>query len=103
MMWAVTTQPAASGLTVRAAGDELIAGMKTGTVRNRSGRPYKPSVAAGYESSLVEHIHPHTGARRLADVERRHVQALVDLLAATRSASIVRNVIMPRQPRSETP
>jgi len=86
---------AGSGVTVRTAGDALISGMKAGTVRNRSGRSYKPSVAAGYESSLVEHIYPHMGARRLADVERRHVQAVVDLLAATRSASTVRNVIMP--------
>jgi integrase len=86
---------AGSGVTVRQAGDQLVAGMRAGTVRNRSGRPYKPSVAAGYESSLVERVYSWMGARRLADVDRRHVQALVDELAASRSASTVRNVIMP--------
>jgi integrase len=97
---------AGSGVTVRVAGEQLVAGMKAGTVRNRSGRPYKPSVAESYASSLEEHIYPYMGARKLSAVDRRMVQRLVDELAAgtpdkvtgerkPRSASTVRNVLMP--------
>jgi integrase len=97
---------AGTGVTVREAGDELVSGMKAGTVRNRSGRPYKPSVAASYASSLEEHVYPWMGARKLSAVDRRMVQRLVDDLAAgkvdpktcrrvPRSASTVRNVLMP--------
>ena len=73
----------------------LVAGMRAGTARNRSGRPYKPSVTESYLSSLAEHVYPHMGARKLVAVDRRMVQTLVDELAATRSASTVRNVLMP--------
>ena len=64
------------------AGDELVAGMRAGTVRNRSGRPYKPSVVEPYASSLNQHVYLHMGAQKLAAVDRRMVQTLVDELAA---------------------
>ena len=82
--------------TVREAGDALIAGMHVGTVRNRNGHPYKPSVVEGYASSLRDHVYPALGARRLNEVRRQHVQQLVDdLIAADKSASTVRNVLLP--------
>ena len=81
---------------VREAGDALIAGIRSGAVRNRAGRPFKPSVVEGYAASLRDHVYPAMGARRLADVRRAHVQQLVDdLVAAGRSPSTVRNVVMP--------
>ena len=100
------TVRAGSGVTVRQAGDQLIAGMRAGTVRNRSGRPYKPSVVESYQSSLTEHVNPWMGSRKLTAVDRRMVQALVDEVAAgkvdpktgkrtPRSASTTRNMLMP--------
>ena len=84
-------------------------GMRAGTIRNRSGRSFKPSVIASYESSLIQHIYPHMGARRLTDVRRSHVQALADRLATpqpvvsrsgshvdkAKSPSTIKNVLMP--------
>jgi len=82
--------------TIREAGDTLIAGMRSGAIRNRSGRPFKPSVVEGYATSLRDHVNPEIGARRLRDVTRKHVQQLADdLVAAGKSPSTVRNVLMP--------
>jgi hypothetical protein len=47
-----------SNLTVREAGEELLAGMETGAIRNRSGDRYKAAVVASYRSSLEAHVFP---------------------------------------------
>ena len=97
---------AGSGVTVRRSGRPARRRDEGGTVRNRSGRSYKPSVAESYSSSLEQHVYPWMGARRLSAVDRRMVQRLVDDLTAgnvdpktglrvPRSASTVRNVLMP--------
>ena len=70
--------------------------MRAGTVRNRNGHPYKPSVVEGYRASLRDHVYPALSARRLGDVRRQHVQQLVDdLIADGKQPSTVRNVLMP--------
>lgn len=82
--------------TVNEAADVLIAGMEAGTIRNRSGDPYKPSAVRGYRSALRDHVRPAIGAMRLDEVRRRHLQALADrLLADGLSPSAVRNALMP--------
>jgi integrase len=86
---------AGSGDTIRQAGERLIDGMRSGAVRNRSGRPFKPSVVESYASALEQHIYPAMGARRVSAVERRHVQSLADRLAATKAPSTVKNALMP--------
>ena len=92
----IGTVTAARSPTVREAGDALIAGMRSGAVRNRSGRPFKPSVIEGYAASLRDHVYKQMGARRLAGVRRQHVQALADHLAAEKKKpSTIRNVLMP--------
>ncbi len=97
---ATGTVTASDGTTVRQAGEALLAGMRAGTVRSRSGRTFKPSVIASYESSLVQHIYPEMGPRRLASVRRSHIQAFADRLATredgkARAASTIKNVLMP--------
>ena len=52
---------ARSGQTVRQAGDALIAAMRSGVVRTRSGRAYKPSAIRTFESNLELHIYPALG------------------------------------------
>jgi integrase len=65
-------------------------------ILNRSGEVYKPSVLRGYAADLRNYVLPELGGRRLADVRRADLQALVDrLVGRGLSASKVRNVLMP--------
>jgi integrase len=87
---------AESAKTVRDAAAELTAGMESGTIRNRSGDPYKPSVIRGYELSLRLHVLPDLGAIKLSKLRRRDVQALADrLLVAGQDPSTLRNSLKP--------
>jgi integrase len=90
------TLRAAGPVTVNEAADALIEGMRSGAIRNRSGRPYKPSVARSYETALALYVRPDLGEMRVGDVKRRHVRRIVDDLAADGAEpSTVRNAIMP--------
>jgi integrase len=71
---------ASTPLTVREACDDLLAGMASGSVLNRSGDPYKPSVVRSYEQALRLHILPDLGARRLSDVTTGDLQMLAERL-----------------------
>lgn len=82
--------------TVRAAGEALIAGMEDGSVLNRSGRRYKPSVIRSYRASLERHVYLELGARKLANVQYPDLQDLVDRLAAKGlDGSTIRNTVNP--------
>jgi hypothetical protein len=86
----------ASSVTLRAAAEAWVAGAAAGAIRNRSGDVYKPSVVRSYESALRLRVLPELGARRLTDIERRDLQALVDrLVAADDGASTIRNALLP--------
>jgi integrase len=90
------TLRAPANTTVHEAADELVAGMKSGRVRTRSGDPYKPSAIRSYEAALRDHIVPRLGRTRLADVQHRDVQRIADdLLAQGRDPSTIRNALMP--------
>ena len=83
---------AAGPVTVNDAADELVAGMRSGAVRTRSGDPYKPSTIRGYRDVARPLRTADLGAMRLADVQRRHVQNVADRLVADEAApSTVRN------------
>ncbi len=84
--------------TLYEAADELIAGMESGAVFDRSGRPYKPSTVRGYVTHLRTYILPALGPRKLSTITRRDVQQLVERLQGeplTLSASTIRNVLRP--------
>ena len=82
--------------TVHEAADELIAGMKSGRVRTRSGDVYKPSAIRSYAATLRDHVVPRIGRTRLGDVQHRDVQRIADdLLADGRDPSTIRNALMP--------
>jgi integrase len=86
----------AAPITVRAAGDALIEGMRAGSVLTRSGDRYKPASIRGYERSLRDYIHPDLGGVRLGELHRNQVQDLVERIAASGAApSTLRNAIMP--------
>jgi integrase len=82
--------------TVGDAAEELVAGMKAGRVRTRSGDLYKPSAICSYEAALRDHIVPRIGRTRLGDVLHRDVQRIADdLLSQGRDPSTIRNALMP--------
>lgn len=82
--------------TVREATTAWLEGAEAGSVRDRSGRSYKPSTVRSYRAVLELHVLPKLGDCRLSDVRRRDVQELADrLLADGLSASSVRNALDP--------
>jgi len=83
---------------VRKAADEFIAGIKSGAIRNRAGKPYKPSAIRGYERDLRTRVLPNFGAARLGEVTLPDVQRFADSLSAEGLApSTCRNVVKPLQ------
>jgi integrase len=82
--------------TVAEAAEALVAGMKSGRIRTRSGDEYKPSAIRSYEAALRDHVVPRIGRTRLGDVQHRDVQCIADdLLAEGRDPSTIRNALMP--------
>lgn len=82
--------------TVSDAAKALFDGMRDGTVRNRSGKPYKPSAIASYEDGFKRHLERDFGGLRLADLTVEMVQRKVErMLADDYSASTIRNTLMP--------
>lgn len=76
------TMRAPSPVTVRAAADAYVAGMRDGTIRSREGDPFKPWTIRSYEKALRLRVLPDLGDRRLSDVRRTDVQDLADRLLA---------------------
>src|SRR5438552_3981615 len=87
---------APTSTTLAEAADEWLAAALTGVVRTRSGDSYKPSALRTYRDALRSKILPQLGRRRLSAVTRNDLQDIVDqLVADRRSASTVRNTILP--------
>ncbi len=83
-------------LTVAEAAEAWLAVAREGVARTRSGDAYKPSAIRGYEQALRLRVLPEVGAVRLADLERRDLQALVSRMqAAGLGASTIRNTLLP--------
>lgn len=81
---------------VREAAQAFLEGAESGAIRDRSGRPYKPSTLRGYKRALDLRLLPTLGHHRLTDLRRTEVQALIDSLAAEGlSASTIRNTLDP--------
>jgi len=67
--------------------------MKEGTIRDKRGRTYKPSVVRKYERALRLDVVPHIGSVPIAALGRGDVQRLIDDLAANRSAEHARQAL----------
>jgi integrase len=82
--------------TLREAADACLAGAREGSIRTRSGDPYKPSAIAAYDGALRLHLLDDLGAARLSDIGRADVQDVADRpLAKGLDPSTVRNALMP--------
>lgn len=85
-----------SSVTVKEAAEAWLEEARAGTIRNRSGRRFKPATLRSYERALRLRVLPTIGALRLSEVHRRDVQDLIDLLLAQGiKPSTVRNSIDP--------
>jgi integrase len=90
------TMRAPTPTTIRVAWDAWLVGAKDGTVRTRSGDPFKPSALRGYEQAMRLRVLPDLGATKLSDLSRVGLQDLVDgMLSKGLDASTIRNTLMP--------
>ena len=89
---------ASNGKTLQEAADAWLRAAECGDIRNRSGRPYKPSTLRGYRRALTERVLPAIGSRRLSAVTTLDLQTLVDdWLAEGQAPSTIRNSLKPLQ------
>jgi integrase len=90
------TMRAPTPTTLRQVWEVWLTGAREGSVRNRSGDAYKPSVLRSYEASMRLRVLPELGGARLSDITRLTVQDIVDrMLADGHQASTIRNTLMP--------
>ena len=85
--------PQAAPVRFRDAHTRFVEAARDGRVLNKHGRRYKPSAIKDIDECLRVHVVPRFGGRRLTDVRRSHVQALVDDLTPAMSGSRVRSVV----------
>ena len=90
------TMRAPTATTLRQTWENWLNGAREGSVRNRSGDLYKPSVLRGYETSMRLRVLDALGGARLSEVTHVAVQDLADrMLADGLDASTIRNTLMP--------
>ncbi|MGH7481432.1 MAG: tyrosine-type recombinase/integrase [Longimicrobiales bacterium] len=90
------TLGAPSQTTLREAADAWLEGARAGSIRNRSGDCYKPSVVRGYETSLRLRVLPELGTRKFSEIRRSDVQDVADrLLGQGLDPWTIRNTLMP--------
>ncbi len=83
------------GPTLHEAIAQFLAGIENGSIHNRSGRPFKPSVIRDYKRDLSKRVAPQLGATHMGELTLPDVQRLVDHLRSTGlSGSSVRNTVM---------
>lgn len=92
------TLAAQNGKTLSEAAEAWLGAAEREDIRNRSGRPYKPSTLRGYRQALVERVLPVLGSRRLSAITTLDLQTLVDdWLTEGQAASTIRNSLKPLQ------
>lgn len=84
---------AGTGLRLDEARERFVKAAREGRALNKRGRRYKPTAIDDIDSALRLHIPEKLGRRRLTDVRRGDIQAIVDNLAPDLSGSRVRAVV----------
>ena len=85
--------PATNAVRLRDARERFVAAAREGRALNKRGRRYKPRAIDNVDESLRLHVEPVLGHKRLSDIRRGDVQAIVDELAPKLSGSRVRSVV----------
>jgi len=87
---------APTGETLDQAAGVWVEGARAGAVHNRSGDPYKPSAIRAYEQNLRLRVLPALGRKRLHEIRRADLQALVDeLVSEGTSPAVVMTTLLP--------
>src|SRR5215211_2456905 len=82
--------------TVQQAWDSWYEGAKAGTIRNRSGDPFKPSALRAYKGAMRREVLPGFGAVRLSELRRSDLQGFAnELHARGLSPSAVQVTLLP--------
>jgi integrase len=91
------TAQAPSKVTFDEAADLLLAGMKDGTIKNRSGHVYKPSTVRRYELAIDKHLRPELGKLKLNAIDHVRVKRLIAdwERSGMREPSTIRNNLDP--------
>jgi len=90
------TMRAPDGRSVARAAEQWLAGARDGTIRNRSGDPYKPSAVRAYDQNLRLRVLPAIGSRKFHELRRVEIQDLADKLHAQElSPSTVQCALLP--------
>jgi integrase len=85
-----------SAATLEDTASEWLEGARKGTVRTRSGDPYKPAAIRSYERSLRLRVYPQFGQEPLADVRRVDLQGLIeDLTGLGLAPSTIEATVIP--------
>lgn len=90
---AALTAPPGRAATIEDASRRLCRGMVTGTIRNRDGLTFKPSVVRKYEAALRLLVLPRIGVVPIATLTGGDVQRLVDEIAAERTPEHARKAL----------
>ena len=85
--------PAKRGLRMTEARRQFVMAAREGRALNKHGRRYKKKAIDVIEGRLQHDIEPALGRRRISDIRRGDVQAIVDDLTPVASGSSVRGVV----------
>lgn len=85
--------PITNAVRLRDARERFLAAAREGRALNKHGHRYKPLAIANIDDSLRIHVEPVLGNKRLSDIRRGDIQAIVDELTPTLSGSRVRSVV----------
>jgi len=59
------------------AADELLTGMRDGTIKTRSGEEYAPATVRRYELALTKHLRPLLGRHKLTSIDYTRIEHLL--------------------------
>lgn len=85
--------PIANAVRLTDARERFVKAAREGRALNKHGHRYKPRTIDNLEESLVLHVEPELGTRRLSRIGRGEIQAIVDELSPALSGSRVRSVV----------
>ena len=85
--------PATRGVRLTEAREQFVKAAREGRALNKHGRRYKRKAIDLIEGRLKHDVEPRLGRRRIGDIRRGEVQAIVDDLTPVASGSSVRGVV----------
>lgn len=85
--------PATRGVRLTEAREQFVKAAREGRALNKHGRRYKRKAIDLIEGRLKHDVEPGLGRRRIGDIRRGEVQAIVDDLTPVASGSSVRGVV----------